>query len=146
MLHWLEKKLVYRGIFYYFYFKPPKHLFWKKKFNSEYALYNQLLKLIWECGISFSSGTFKNGLKCARCWTINFVQGSGEAHAVWKLTFSSHHSLDLKEKYIIPGPHYTINFENWFEDVASFFSWGLKKWSKMQRMFDNIVFFNTLYK
>ena len=25
----------------------------------------------------------------------NFVQGSGEAQAVWKLTFSSHHSIDI---------------------------------------------------
>ena len=70
--------------------------FERKTFSSESRLFNQLLKLIWECGISFSSGTFKNGLKCARCRTINFVQGSGEAHAVWKLTFSSHHSFDFK--------------------------------------------------
>ena len=70
-------------------------------FNSESALYNQLLKLIWECGISFSSGTVKDGLKCACCQTINFVQGSGEAHAVWKLTYSNHHSFDFKRKYII---------------------------------------------
>ena len=56
--------------------------FERKNINSESALYNQLLKLIEECGVSFSAGTFKKGLKFAQCQTINFVQGSGEAQTV----------------------------------------------------------------
>ena len=72
--------------------------FERKKYNSKSALSNQLLKLIKECGVSFSSGTFKKGLICAQCWTINFIQGSGEAQAGRKLTFSSHHSIGFKTK------------------------------------------------
>ena len=44
----------------------------RKKYNSESALWYQLLKLISECGISFFAGAFKNGKKCAGCWTIIF--------------------------------------------------------------------------
>ena len=44
------------------------------------------------------SGTFKNDLKCACCWTITFVQGSGEAQTVWKPTFSGHHTVDFWRK------------------------------------------------
>ena len=51
----------------------------------------------------FLSGTIKNGLKCAHCWTINFVHGSGEAHIVLKLTFSSHHSFVFKRKIYKSG-------------------------------------------
>ena len=43
-------------------FKPPNPWFKKKKKrNSEPTLYNQLLKLIWECGLSLTGGAFKNG-------------------------------------------------------------------------------------
>ena len=35
----------------------------------------------------FYSGIFKNAFKCTWCRTIKFVQGSGEAQAVWKLPF-----------------------------------------------------------
>ena len=95
------KRSWFLGVFFtFFYFEPPKHLLWKTFFKFWVRIIYQLLKLIWDCGISFSSGTFKDGLKCACCQTINFVQGSGEAHAVWKLTYSSHHSFDLKKKYI----------------------------------------------
>ena len=31
--------------------------------NSEFLFLNQLFKLIWECGLSFSAGDFKNGKK-----------------------------------------------------------------------------------
>ena len=56
-------------------------------YNLESTLFNQLLKLIWECGIRYSSLTLENGLKWACCYTITFVQGSGKARTVWKQTF-----------------------------------------------------------
>ena len=38
----------------------------EKKCNSEATLFNQLLKLIWECAISLSARAFKNGQKWAK--------------------------------------------------------------------------------
>ena len=55
-----------------------------KKYKSKSPLYNQLSKLVWECGISLTASAFKKGLKWTVFRTMNFVQGSGEAQAVWK--------------------------------------------------------------
>ena len=40
------------------------------------------LYFLFKCGISFYSGTFKNGLKCTQFWTINYIQGPGKALVV----------------------------------------------------------------
>ena len=67
----------------------------KTKYNSESTLFYQHLKLILEGGISFSSGTFKNGQKFSCCQTFNFIQGLGEAQAVLKPTFPSQDSIEF---------------------------------------------------
>ena len=93
-----EKKLIFWVFLLFFSSSCHSIHFENTKYNSESTLFYQLLKLIWECGISFSSRTYKNCQKCSRCRTINFVQGLREAQAVWKPTFSSHHSIDFKRK------------------------------------------------
>ena len=113
--------------------------FERKASNSESTLFTQLLKLIWECGLSLSYGTFKNGLKCTQCWTIKYVQGPGKAQALATL------ALILTEKYIVPSPHYLTNFKTDLKIGQQFLCSDLQKWSKMRWMLDN-TFLYTLHK
>ena len=83
------------------FFSRDKSINFTKRFSkSESTFSNQLLKLIWECGISFYAGTFERGVKCPGILTIIFVQCAGEANAIWKPTFFSRdHSINFTKHF-----------------------------------------------
>ena len=68
----------------------------EKKYNLEAALYNQLSKLIWESGISFSAWAYEDRQKCARFWTQCFVVETNEFRKICNFFIDKKFSQKVK--------------------------------------------------
>ena len=94
----VTEKVSFQGFFYYFFLVAIEFILKKKNTIQSLHYFTNFSNWYENVASFLSSGTFKNGLKYACFWTINFVQGLGVAQAVWKPTFSIHYRIGLKKR------------------------------------------------